>query len=376
MSARGRTSFAIRQSIEGILLTSSFSFSPRTIELSVDLDRTAPELISLLTKASKFQAQWRLPGVPRQMITRYYRFMQLKASMPANILLIPTLDIEMVWQTHLLRPVLYREDCQRLFHRVIDHSLLMENIEQFLKEQAFIDTCKLYEERFGEEYCASPSADRINDEPKPKYVHPIFSSLKCLIPTHSYWDETHFTFPTGSSRSQEDNPFSLTEADLILDGNWLDLCTRFMKEMVAKVEIQGYYHESNTLELTQCAVKRLKKSYERFLYLSTKYPATQGYEFVHPTYAVRLIRHYFSVRTCTWFQIDIMWHSHMQEPLNYAADCLRLMGQVIDHAPWPAVDEEKMKGSCHDTLRSWKREFDVDMATDHLYNTIEGGWED
>jgi hypothetical protein len=177
----------------------------------VDLDRTAPELISLLTKASEFQAQWRLAGVPRQMITRYYRFMQLKASMPVNTLLIPTLDIEIVWQTHLLRPVLYREDCQRLFHRVIDHSLLMENIEQFLKEQAFVDTCKLYEKRFGEEYCPLPSPDRSNNEPKPKYVHDVFDSLKCLIPIYSYWDETHFTFPSESAKTREDNPLSFTE---------------------------------------------------------------------------------------------------------------------------------------------------------------------
>ena len=136
-------------------------FFYRTIELSVDIDKTARELISLLEKASKFQDQWRQSSIIKQMITRYYRFMQLKASYP-NILLIPTLDIEIIWQTHLLRPEMYREDCMRLFHRIIDHSLLTNDIEQFLKEQAFIDTCKLYEERFGEQYCPLPEAE--NDE--------------------------------------------------------------------------------------------------------------------------------------------------------------------------------------------------------------------
>ena len=273
----------------------------RSISISVDLDRTAQELISLLTKASKFQDQWRLPAVPRQMITRYFRFMQLKATLPANILLVPTLDIEMVWQTHLLRPMMYRDDCQRLFHRVIDHSLLTENIEQFLKEQAFLDTCKLYEERFGEEYCPLPPPDRTKDEPKPKFIHHRFNSLECLIPIYSYWDETHFTYSVETVQSQEDNPFSFAEADLILDGNWLDLCTRFMTAMKYKVGIQGYLLAVDHLDLDRSAMKRLKKSYERFLYMSTKYPATKGYDFVHPTYAVRSIFFVFEEQRCTSF---------------------------------------------------------------------------
>ncbi len=255
----------------------------RTIELSVDVDKTARELISLLEKASKFQAERRQSEIIKQMITRYYRFMQLKASCPKNILLIPTLDIEIIWQTHLLRPAMYREDCMRLFHQIIDHSLITTDIEQFLKEQAFIDTCKLYEERFGEQYCPPlPQAKK----PTPKYVHHAFGPLQCLIPIHSYWDETHYKFSMESSKNYDDNPFSFTEADIILDGNWLSLCKQFMKDMVSKIPIQRY-HDSDRMDLGTSALKRLKKSYERFLYMSTKYPPTNGYSFVHPTYAVR-----------------------------------------------------------------------------------------
>jgi hypothetical protein len=110
--------------------------------------------------------------------------MQLKASCPNNILLIPTLDIEMIWQTHLLRPEMYREDCLRLFHRIIDHSLLTNEMGQFFKEQAFIDTCNLYEERFGEQYCPLPKGKN-KEEVAPKYVHHVFGSLKCVIPVYS-----------------------------------------------------------------------------------------------------------------------------------------------------------------------------------------------
>lgn len=260
----------------------------RFIELSVDVDKTACELISLLEKASKFQTEWRQSSIIKQMIKRYYRFMQLKANCPNNTLLIPTLDIEIVWQTHLLRPEMYREDCMRLFRRVIDHSLLANEMEQFLKEQAFIDTCKLYEERYGELYCPLPTA---SDEKKaaPKYVHPVFGSLKCVIPIYSYWDETNFTFPLTLSSDSHENPFSFTEADIILDGNWFDLCKKFMKEMVSQVSIQGYYRDYDRIDLGTSALKRLKKSYERFLYMASKYPPLNGYNFVHPTYAVRQI---------------------------------------------------------------------------------------
>ncbi|CAF4340009.1 unnamed protein product, partial [Rotaria sordida] len=94
-----------------------------TIELSVNIEDTARELIKLLEKASH----------------------------PANLLLIPTLDIEIVWRTHLLRPEIYQADCIRLFRRIIDHKLLANDTEDFLKEQAFRDTCQFCEQRFGEQ---------------------------------------------------------------------------------------------------------------------------------------------------------------------------------------------------------------------------------
>ena len=87
-------------------------------------------------------------------IQRYYRFMQLKASNPSNILLISTLNIELVWQTHLLRPNIYQNDCLRLLRRIIDHSFIIDNVNQAFKDHdAFFDTCQLYEQRFGEKYC-------------------------------------------------------------------------------------------------------------------------------------------------------------------------------------------------------------------------------
>jgi hypothetical protein len=250
----------------------------RIIELSVDIDRTAPELISLLEKASDFQVDWRQLAIVRQMITRYYRFMQLKASFPDDIFLVPTLDVEIVWQTHLLRPKMYRKDCLRLFRRVIEHSLLTDDIGQFLKEQAFLDTCQLYEERFGEQYCPLLIGKEKREETL-RYHRSLIRS--CLTPTYSYWDQTHFQFASESPKDYE-NPFSFTEADVILDDNWLNLCKKFMHESVSKKN----YNPPYKIDLGFSPMQPLKKSYERFLYIATKYPPVDGSKFVHPTYAV------------------------------------------------------------------------------------------
>ena len=64
-----------------------------------------------------------------------------------------------------------------------------------------------------------------------------------------------------------------------------------------------------------------------------------------------------------------MWHSHMQQPLNYVADCNRLLGYVFYHSPWPTVEDEKMTKIRNERKIRWKNEFDADIMWDHLFNT-------
>ena len=75
---------------------------------------------------------------------------------------------------------------------------------------------------------------------------------------------------------------------------------------------------------------------------------------------------YFSVL----LQIDMMWHSHMQEPLNYAADCIHLVGYVIHHAPWPMIEDKTMERERGKTDDIWMHEFKSEISTDHLYDTL------
>ncbi|CAF1120518.1 unnamed protein product [Didymodactylos carnosus] len=66
-----------------------------------------------------------------------------------------------------------------------------------------------------------------------------------------------------------------------------------------------------------------------------------------------------------------MRYSHMQETLKYVADSERIVGYLMDHAPWSTTDGGKTEQSCRKTNYCWKKEFDSDISIDHLYNTIE-----
>ena len=241
-----------------------------------------------MEKASEFQPEWQQSVILKQMITRYYRFMQLKASHPSHTLLIPTLDIEIVWQTHLLRPEMYQADCLRLFRRIIDHSLLFSDVQNFSKEQAFRDTCHLYEQRFGEQYCLFSSKLVHNTEPYRRRLHQyLFDSLSDTEANYPYWDNTHFKFSPESSKSYE-NPFSFAEGDIIIDSQWLDLFKKFMLDVMKKAPVYSTFGTvPEVIDLRCRAINLLTKSYERFLYMAAKYPLENGNGFILPTYAVK-----------------------------------------------------------------------------------------
>ncbi len=51
--------------------------------------------------------------------------------------------------------------------------------------------------------------------------------------------------------------------------------------------------------------------------------------------------------------------------MNYIADCIRLVGYVIYHDPWPILEDDAMKKERNQTDSIWKHEFQVDIMTDH-----------
>jgi hypothetical protein len=65
----------------------------------------------------------------------------------------------------------------------------------------------------------------------------------------------------------------------------------------------------------------------------------------------------------------------MQEPLNYTNDCIRFVGYLIDHTPWPSIEKNQIEQSCDDINQYWKKEFQSDMSTDHLFNTLQNEYD-
>ncbi|UJR14300.1 hypothetical protein I4U23_001290 [Adineta vaga] len=337
----------------------SNSSQAMTIKLSVDIDKTVPQLLSLYEKISKYHEQWHRPAIIQQMILRYYRFLKLKVSYPDYILLMPTLDIEFVWQVHLSHPEMYQNDCIRLFGRLIDHSLIVTNsIEQYLRRNIFFDTCHLYKEHYNEEYCSLTIVRQNEERPlkvQEQYETPIYTYFYRTnsenysfvpendeIPGYSYWDETKFEFSSSNPENYE-NPFYFNETDIIMDSNWYNL----YKNGTAYAQRQFQYQLNflyNGYEVQDLYL--LKKSYKRFLYIANKYPSNGGNAFEPLTYA-----------------IDSIWRSHMQDPRNYISDCHQFLNYVPNRIPCRSVKLSHAK----ELNEIWKTEFNRTISTDHLY---------
>jgi len=56
----------------------------------------------------------------------------------------------------------------------------------------------------------------------------------------------------------------------------------------------------------------------------------------------------------------------MQEPSNYEADCLRLVGYTIYHDPWPIIEDKNMKKSCDQVDQIWRHEFKCEIETSYI----------
>lgn len=82
----------------------------------------------------------------------YRRFLTLKVLYP-NVALVPSKMIDEVWHAHILDTRAYREDCEKVFGRFIDHypyfGIYGEDDYQML-QAAFAETIELYERHFGD----------------------------------------------------------------------------------------------------------------------------------------------------------------------------------------------------------------------------------
>ncbi len=96
----------------------------------------------------------------------YRRFLALKVIHP-DTALVPSKQVDAIWHAHILDTRAYREDCQAMFGRFMDHYPYFGiNGEEDYKmlQEAFAETIDLYEAQFGPYPNKSPlNASRCED---------------------------------------------------------------------------------------------------------------------------------------------------------------------------------------------------------------------
>ena len=86
-----------------------------------------------------------------QAIEAYRQFLFLSAKYPTQRI-VPSREVDLVWHTHILDTAKYREDCNLLFGKFIDHWPyfgMNSEAEKQASEQAFATTQALAKKHFG-----------------------------------------------------------------------------------------------------------------------------------------------------------------------------------------------------------------------------------
>jgi uncharacterized protein DUF1399 len=113
--------------------------------ISVDLLRAAG-------RSESFPKEWS-EEKRRRALDRYGKFLRLAAKYP-DTRLAPCRDIDEFWHLHMLHPVAYARDCDRLFGGLLDHDGGFGKApeEEPVLIGVWTETARLFELEFGEQY--------------------------------------------------------------------------------------------------------------------------------------------------------------------------------------------------------------------------------
>lgn len=84
---------------------------------------------------------------PKQAVSRYLKFLQLMKQ--GKSILVPTLDIDLLWHTHQLSPIAYHKYCKKHVSRRINHD---DTIQSGNRSTGEDNTALLWAMRYGESY--------------------------------------------------------------------------------------------------------------------------------------------------------------------------------------------------------------------------------
>lgn len=126
-------------------------------QLAINNSSTVDELVSAVKRQSTFVDEmdkqlWIRSPAARvtidRAITRYERFLKLFKLYPGTML-VPTLDIDLVWHTHQCSPAQYELSVVEMTGRFVDHN---DKLGTATLNPAFEKTKALYRIRFASEY--------------------------------------------------------------------------------------------------------------------------------------------------------------------------------------------------------------------------------
>ncbi|KAI8167599.1 chloroperoxidase [Colletotrichum sp. SAR 10_70] len=123
-----------------------------TVLFSYDLSAAINRQFDFSTKMSRY-AWLRSPTAEAtltQSVERYRNFFHLIGAHPGTVM-VPTLDIDLVWHTHQLAPLRYRAYSKKMAGRLIDHD---DEISADRLQELSTDMQSLWREEFGTEYHA------------------------------------------------------------------------------------------------------------------------------------------------------------------------------------------------------------------------------
>jgi len=110
-----------------------------------------------------------LGGTLKRGLIRYERFMQLFKERPGTML-VPTLDIDLVWHTHQCSPKSYQSLSEKVAGRSINHD---DSLDKITLKDGFKKTCWFYETRFKDEYnvCLCWECEALKSEVDAQFSH-------------------------------------------------------------------------------------------------------------------------------------------------------------------------------------------------------------
>jgi hypothetical protein len=264
-------------------------------KISVDLEETYhkyEEFELKIMKDEKIDEEY----VKRSMF-RYEKFMELTMKYP-DVLLIPTQDIEMIWISHLLKPLEYVSDCQKHFKKIIPHSLTLGDFQILMKQKSFEDTKTLWEKEFGFPYGGEYNHVKIEKSFRLSSYKDTIKDIRdstCFIVAkniHSFEVPSSFQFK-----------FSLTAEEILNDRKYFEKISQNHK-----VSKKTSYFNPDVVSYFSFWDLLMKKKEE-----ISKYS---------PDY-----------------EIDVFWHTHMLHPQEYLKDCLNSFGFLLNHT---SIAEKKV----------------------------------